>query len=157
MEERPSSDGFIFVNYGATTKGQGPEAPMRSFIRAHLARQFYRKVRRQAREEWSSSSGDSNNESSARRPAALIAAGKKSNAEQAAWSTRDFHQPQKVIYSTDEDFEYEEAASSPRSVLGQGRLDPFKLFPTENVPVLVQKLLDHGEWPGYYGAFQPRP
>ena len=28
--------------------------------------------------------------------------------------------------------------------LGQGRLDPFKIYPVEDVPVYVEELLDHG-------------
>ena len=151
MEEGQSVDGFMFVNSDARTKGQGPEASLRSMKRAHVMRQHYRKVRRQRMEAWSSS-GDSSIESSAGSPAALITAGTKRKEQLATRLARDFHQSQKPVYGTDEDFQYQDfqyqnITSSPHSMLGQGRLDPFKLFPADNVPVLVQKLLDHGECP----------
>jgi hypothetical protein len=135
MEEGQSVDGFLFVNSDARTQGQGPEAPLRSMKRAHVMRQHYRKVRRQRIE------------SSAGSPAALITAGTKRKEQLATRLARDFHQSQKPVYGTDEDFQYQNITSSPHSMLGQGRLDPFKLFPADNVPVLVQKLLDHGECP----------
>jgi hypothetical protein len=140
MEEGQSVDGFLFVNSDARTQGQGPEAPLRSMKRAHVMRQHYRKVRRQRIE------------SSAGSPAALITAGTKRKEQLATRLARDFHQSQKPVYGTDEDFQYQDfqyqnITSSPHSMLGQGRLDPFKLFPADNVPVLVQKLLDHGECP----------
>jgi hypothetical protein len=140
MEEGQSVDGFLFVNSDARTQGQGPEAPLRSMKRAHVMRQHYRKVRRQRIE------------SSAGSPTALITAGTKRKEQLATRLARDFHQSQKPVYDTDEDFQYQDfqyqnITSSPHSMLGQGRLDPFKLFPADNVPVLVQKLLDHGECP----------
>ena len=145
-EEGLSPDGFMFVNYDARTKGQGPEAPLRSIKRSHVTRQHYRKVRRQRMEAWSSSSGDSNVESSAGSPDPVLISNKKSKAQQATRSTRDFHQPQAANEDTDDDFRYQEVVVvSPHTMLGQGRLDPFKLFPAENVPVLVQRLLDHGK------------
>jgi hypothetical protein len=146
-EEGQSSDGFMFVNYDARTKGQGPEAPLRSMKRAHVTRQYYRKVRRQRMEAWSGSSGDGSIEPSAGGPDALFTAGMKRKALLGTRPARDFHQPQKPIYGTDEDFQYQDVTSGPHSMLGQGRLDPFMLFPAENVPVLVQQLLDHGECP----------
>jgi|ERR1700722_16392781 len=146
-EEGESFDGFMFVNYDARTKGQGPEAPLRSMKRAHVTRQYYRKVRRQRMEAWSSSSGDGSIESSAGSPTTLITAGTKRKAPPATRPVCDFRQSQKPAYGTDEDFQHQDVTSSPRSILGQGRLDPFELFPAENVPVLVQKLLDHGECP----------
>ena len=151
-EEGQSVDGFMFVNYDASTKGQGPEAPLRSMKRAHVTRQYYRKVRRQRMEAWSSSSGGNSIEASAGSRAALITAGTKRKEQLATRLARDFHQSQKPVYGTDEDFQYQDfqyqnITSSPHSMLGQGRMDPFKLFPAENVPVLVQKLLDHGECP----------
>jgi len=147
MEEGQSADGFMFINYDARTKGQGPEAPLRSMKRAHVTRQYYRKVRRQRMEAWSSNSGDSSIESSAGSPAALITTDTKQKAQLATRPARDFHQSQKPVYGTDEDFQHQDVTSGPHSMLGQGRLDPFKLFPADNVPVLVQKLLDHGECP----------
>jgi hypothetical protein len=146
MEEGQSADGFMFINYDARTKGQGPEAPLRSMKRAHVTRQYYRKVRRQRMEAWSSNSVDSI-ELSAGSSVALITAGTKRKAQLATWPARDFHQSQKPVYGTDEDFQHQYVTSGPHSMLGQGRLDPFKLFPADNVPVLVQKLLDHGECP----------
>jgi hypothetical protein len=143
MEEGQSADGFMFINYDARTKGQGPEAPLRSMKRAHVTRQYYRKVRRQRMEAWSSNSVDSI-ELSAGSSVALIT---KRKAQLATWPARDFHQSQKPVYGTDEDFQHQYVMSGPHSMLGQGRLDPFKLFPADNVPVLVQKLLDHGECP----------
>jgi hypothetical protein len=98
-------------------------------------------------EAWSSSSGDSSIESSTRSSDAPITAGTKRKPQPATRPARDFPQSQKPVYGTDEDFQYEDVTSDPHSMLGQGRLDPFKLFPAENVPVLVQKLLDHGECP----------
>jgi hypothetical protein len=156
MEEGQSVDGFLFINYDARTKGQNLEAPLRSMKRAHVIRQHYRKVRRQHMEALSPSSGDSSIESSAGSPAALITAGTKRK-ELATRLTRDFHQSQKPVYGTDEDFQYQDITSSPHSMLGQGRLDPFKLFPADNAPVLVQKLLDHGECPRFPGAGQLWP
>jgi hypothetical protein len=144
-EEGQSVDGFMFFNSDARTKG--PEALLRSMKRPHVMRQHYRKVRRQRMEALSSSSGDSSVESSAGSPAALITAGTKRKEQLATRLARDFHQSQKPVYGTDEDFQYQNITSSPHSMLGQGRLDPFKLFPADNVPVLVQKLLDHGECP----------
>lgn len=67
-EEAESRDGFMFVNYDARTKGQGPEAPLRSIKRAYVARQHYRKVRRRHMEAWSSSRGESSTETSAESP-----------------------------------------------------------------------------------------
>jgi len=142
MEEEQSVDGFLFVNSDARTKGQRLEAPLRSMKRAHVMRQHHRKVRRQRMEASSSSI-----ESSAGSPATLITAGTKRKEQLATRLARDFHQLQKPVYGTDEDFQYQNITSSPHSMLGQGRLDPFKLFPADNVPVLVQKLLDHGECP----------
>jgi hypothetical protein len=75
----------------------------------------------------------------------VVVSNKKSKAQQAVRSTRDFHQSQTAKHGTDEDLRYQDDMSGPYSMLGQGRLDPFKLFPAENVPVLVQRLLDHGE------------
>jgi hypothetical protein len=144
-EEGQPVDGFMFANSDARTKG--PEAPLRSMKRPHIMRQHYRKVRRQRMEALSSSSEDSSVESSAGSPAALITAGTKRKEQLATRLARDFHQSQKPVYGTDEDFQYQNITSSPHSMLGQGRLDPFKLFPADNVPVLVQKLLDHGECP----------
>jgi hypothetical protein len=141
-EEGQSPDGFMFVNYDARTKGQGPEAPLRSMKRAHVTRQYYRKVRRQRMEAWNSTSGDSSIESSARSPDKL-----KQKPPPGTRSTPNFHQPQKLVCGTDEDSQYQDVTVGPQSMLGQGRLDPFKLFPAENVPVLVQKLLDHGKCP----------
>lgn len=146
-EEGQPVDGFMFINYDARTKGQGPEAPLRSMKRAHVTRQHYRKVRLQRMEAWSSNSGDSSIELSAGSPAALITAGTKRKVQLATRLARDFHQSQKPVYGTDEDFQHQGVTSGPHSMLGQGRLDPFKLFPADNVPVLVQKLLDHGECP----------
>ena len=140
-----SVDGLMFVNSDARTKS--PEAPLRSMKRPHVMRQHYRKVQRQRMEALSSSSGDSSVESSAGSPAALITAGTKRREQLATRLARDFHQSQKPVYGTDKDFQYQNITSSPHSMLGQGRLDPFKLFPADNVPVLVQKLLDHGECP----------
>jgi hypothetical protein len=147
MEEGQSVDGFLFVNSDARTKGQRLEAPLRSMKRAHVMLQHHRKVRRQRMEASSSSI-----ESSAGSPATLITAGTKRKEQLATRLARDFHQSQKPVYGTDEDFQYQDfqyqnITSSPHSILGQGRLDPFKLFPADNVPVLVQKLLDHGECP----------
>ena len=159
-EEGQSVDGFMFANSDARTKG--PEAPLRSMKRPHIMRQHYRKVRRQRMEALSSSSEDSSVKSSAGSLAALITAGTKRKEQLATRLARDFHQSQKPVYGTDEDFQYQDfqyqdfqyqdfqyqnITSSPHSMLGQGRLDPFKLFPADNVPVLVQKLLDHGECP----------
>ena len=146
-EEGQSVDGFMFVNYDARTKGQGPEAPVRSMKRAHVTRQYYRKLRRLRMEALSISNRDSSIESSAGSPAALITAGTKRKEQLATRLARDFHQSQKPVYGTDEDFQHQYVTSGPHSMLGQGRLDPFKLFPADNVPVLVQKLLDHGECP----------
>jgi hypothetical protein len=144
-EEGQSVDGFMFVNYDASTKGQGPEAPLRSMKRAHVTRQYYRKVRRQRMEAWSSSSGGNSIEASAGSRAALITAGTIRKEQPATWPAPDFHQS--PVYGTDEDFQHRDVMSGPISMLGQGRLDPFKLFPADNVPVLVQRLLDHGECP----------
>jgi hypothetical protein len=150
-EEGQSFDGFMFVNYDARTKGQGPEAPLRSMKRAHVTRQYYRKVRRQRMEAWSSSSGEGSIESSVGSPAAPIT---KRKAQLATQPACDFRQSQKPVYDTDEDFQQQDVTSSPHSMLGQGRLDPFELFPAKNVPILIQKLLDHGEWPQFPGAGQ---
>jgi len=146
-EEEQSIDRFMFVNYDARTKGQGPEAPLRSMKRAHVTRQYYRKVRRQRMEAWNSSSGDNNSEASAGSPTALITAGTNRKEQLATRPARDFQQSQKPVYGTDEDFQHQGVMNGPISMLGQGRLDPFKLFPANNVPVLAQKLLDHGECP----------
>ena len=146
-EEGLSPDGFMFVNYDARTKGQGPEAPLRSIKRSHVTRQHYRKVRRERMEAWSSSSGESSVDSSVGNPGLVPVSNKKSRAQPATQSTRDFHQPQIANERADEDLRYEGGIVSPQTMLGQGRLDPFKLFPAENVPVLVQKLLDHGKNP----------
>jgi hypothetical protein len=151
-EEAESPDGFMFVNYDARTKGQGPEAPLRSIKRAHVTRQHYRKVRRQRMEAWGGSSGKSSIEALAGRPEMVAISYRKSNSEETTRSTRDFHQPQTAHYGTDEEFHYQDVTSGPNSMLGQGRLDPFKLFPGENVPVLVQKLLDHGKCSLYHGV-----
>src|SRR5271170_4413568 len=99
-EEGQSVDGFMFVNSDARTKGQGPEAPLRSMKRAHVTRQHYRKVRRQRMEALSSSSGDSSIESSAGSPTALIIAGTKRKEQLATRPARDFHQSQKPVYGT---------------------------------------------------------
>jgi hypothetical protein len=141
-EEGQSPGGCMFVNNDARTKGQGPEAPLRSMKRAHVTRQYYRKVRRQRMEAWSSSSGDGSIESSTRSPDTP-----KQKSPLGTRPAHNFHQPQKPIYGTDEDSQYQDATIGPHSMLGQGRMDPFKLFPAENVSVLVQKLLDHGECP----------
>ena len=159
-EEGQPVDGFMFANSDARTKG--PEAPLRSMKRPHVMRQHYRKLLRQHMEALSSSSEDSSVESSAGSPAALITAGTKRKEQLATRLARDFHQSQKPVYGTDEDFQYQDfqyqnITSSPHSMLGQGRLDPFKLFPADNVPVLVQKLLDHGECPSFPGAGQLWP
>jgi len=148
QEEEQSVDGFMFVNYDARTKGQGPEAPLRSMKRAHVTRQYYRKVRRQRMEAWNSSSRDNSIEASAGSPAALITtAGTKRKEQLATRPAHDFDQSPNPVYGTDEDFQHQHIMSGPISMLGQGRLDPFKLFPTDNVPVLAQELLDHGECP----------
>jgi hypothetical protein len=120
--------------------------------RAHVTRQYYRKVRRQRMEAWSSSSGDGSIESSAGSPAAPITAGTGRKAQPATQPACDFRQSPKPVYDTDEDSQHQDVTSSPHSMLGQGRLDPFELFPAKNVPVLIQKLLDHGECPQFPGA-----
>jgi hypothetical protein len=145
-EEEGSFDGFMFVNYDAKTKGQGPEAPLRSMKRAHVTRQYYRKVRRQRMEAKNSGDCDSSTKSSVGSPDTLMTTGVRRKATLGTGSARDFHQPQKPVYGTDDDIQYQEVMRGPHSMLGQGRLDPFKLFPAENVPDLVQKLLDHGEY-----------
>ena len=146
-EEGESPDGFMFVNYDARTKGQGPEAPLRSIKRAHVTRQHYRKIRRQRVEAWSSNSGDSSTGPSAGSPTTVIVSNKKSKAQQTARYTRDFHQLQTANQGAEGDLHNQGSTFGPHSMLGQGRVDPFKLFPAENVPELVQMLLDHGEDP----------
>jgi hypothetical protein len=140
-EEVQSPDGFMFVNYDARTKGQGPEAPLRSIKRAHVTRQHYRKVRRQRMEAWSSSGGENGVEPSRGGPATLVVLGKKPKAQEATPCS------QIAKRGIEDDFRYQQIMGSPNSMLGQGRGDPFKLFPAENVPVLVEQLLDHGKWP----------
>jgi hypothetical protein len=145
MKEEPDSpDGFMFVNYDVKTKGQGPEAPLRSIKRAHVTRQHYRKVRRQRMEEWSSKSGETSSDSPAKSPDTVVVPYRKSKAQEPTRPTKDNHESRIVKYGAGQDFRHPEFANSPHSMLGQGRLDPFKLFPAENVPILVERLLDHG-------------
>jgi hypothetical protein len=145
MKEEPGSpDGFMFVNYDVKTKGQGPEAPLRSIKRAHVTRQHYRKVRRQRMEEWGSKNGETSTDSSARSAHGVVVPYRKPKAQEPTRATKDIHQSPPAKCDLDEDLRHPEFASSPHSMLGQGRLDPFKLFPAENVPILVQRLLDHG-------------
>jgi hypothetical protein len=146
-EEVQSPDGFMFVNYDARTKGQGPEAPLRSIKRAHVTRQHYRKVRRQRMEAWSSSGGESRIEPSRGGPSTLVVLNEKPKAQEATRSARSFHHSQTAKHGTEDDFRYQHITGSPNSMLGQGRGDPFKLFPAENVPGLVQQLFDHGKCP----------
>lgn len=147
-KESAPPDGFMFVNFDARIKGQGPEAPMRSIKRAYVTRQHYRKIRRQHMEAWHSSTGESSMESAAESPDTETASYRKVKAQQPTRSRRDFHHSQAPEKGTDEDLCCSRVAPNPTSMLGQDRLDPFKLFPAENVSGLVHKLFDHGECHG---------
>ena len=137
--DQGSPEQFLFVNYDTKTKGQGPESPLRSVKRAYVAREYYRKIRQHQMKAWTRKSVT---EPWTGKFAAGTEPGKRQQSSRRVFTVR---RPKRTEPNLESEYELVEDVSDPRTKLGQGRLDPFGVFPAERVPLLVHELLDHGK------------